>query len=104
MTGQASKKQFFISNAHSYYFAVDKDVPVTKEVLIALGCVFHESLELMYKHVMEVLHLDISEVHGSEILIVNQDGILKVSQHAHFYEIKLGSGESINHYIAEYIN
>ena len=104
MTEQAAKPKFFISNRDAYYFTVNQDVPVDKEKLIKLGCVFHESLDHMYSYVMETLHLDRDEVDGSEILIINQDGLLNESQHARFYELELKSGESINDYIAKYIN
>lgn len=104
MNQQQTKPQFFISNADHYYFVVDQDLPVNKDELIALGCTFHETLEDLYIHVCKNLRLEREEVAGGEIVLINSDGTMKESQHAYFSEIDLEEGESLNHYIAKYIN
>lgn len=103
MPVQPNQLYLYISNAENYCFSVRQDVPVNKDALSELDCIFHNSLEDLQKHAMDAFDLDRDEL-GSEITIINDEGVLKVSQHAYFCEIDLDTCESINHYIATYSN
>ena len=97
-------EQYFITNRANYYFTVDGKIELDTILIAEMGCSVHPTLDNMYNHVQEALGLERDEVEACEVVLILNDGVIKQSQHAHFAEVELNDGCTIENYIAEYVN
>lgn len=65
--------EYFLTNPEGYYFVIEEDVPLKVEYLKRAGCIFHPTVEDMYKYVCESCGLDIDEVQYGEVKVCKID-------------------------------